>query len=406
MVNQVMAGVLVVTAGAGAIFSQAGTGAVSRSAPEMYRVRTLESLGGSNNRANSLNDLGIVSGYSDLPTGQRRASAWWLGQRMTIEPLGGTHNTVAWPVKNNIGLIVGVTQTAELQRPGAQWSCRIFFPAADNTRFQCVGFVWERGRVRPLPTLGGDNGFATGANNWRQVVGWAENRVEDESCQENVQDLQFRAVRWDLNRDRTHELRPFGDDSSSAATAINDRGQVVGISGDCDQAVGRFTARHAVIWEQDQPRRLDDLGGGAWNTPTAINQRGDMIAGFAMPPGEDPFNARLRAVLWTKRDDVCSKVAGKDICDLGTLDGHVSSQANGINDRGQIVGTSCPAAGLCRGFVWENGVMHDLNDLVADGLTDQFETAQDVNNLGQIAGRSAHPTTFRREAIVATPVRR
>ena len=178
----------------------------------MYRVRTLESLGGSNNRANSLNDLGIVSGYSDLPTGQRRASAWWLGQRMTIEPLGGTHNTIAWPVKNNIGLIVGVTQTDELQPSRSAVELPDLLPRG---RQHPVPVCWLRLGTRawcdPLPTLGGDNSFATGANNWRQVVGWAENRRRGRVPAENVQDLQFRAVRWDLNRDRTHELRPFGD---------------------------------------------------------------------------------------------------------------------------------------------------------------------------------------------------
>jgi hypothetical protein len=37
-------------------------------------------------------------------------------------------------------------------------------------------------------------------------------------------------------------------DSSGATTAINDRGQAVGISGSCDQAVGRHrSARGPVI---------------------------------------------------------------------------------------------------------------------------------------------------------------
>ena len=36
------------------------------------------------------------------------------------------------------------------------------------------------------------------------------------------------------------------DDTSGAATAINDDGLVVGISGTCDQAVGRHTARPPI----------------------------------------------------------------------------------------------------------------------------------------------------------------
>ena len=91
--------------------------------------------------------------------------------------------------------------------------------------------------MRALPTLGGNNGFATGANNRGQVVGWAENAVQDPTCVP-PQVLQFRAVIWGPEDDQIQELLPLPGDTSSAATAINNRGQVVGISGICDQAVG------------------------------------------------------------------------------------------------------------------------------------------------------------------------
>jgi probable HAF family extracellular repeat protein len=260
--------------------------------------------------------------------------------------------------------------------------------------------------MRRLPTLGGDNGFATAANNRRQVVGWAETDFVDDTCDPDFQVLQFQAALWDLQRNVTHRLRPLGTDSSSAATAINDLGQVVGISGDCDQAVGRLTARNAVIWENRVPRRLDDLGGPAWNTPTAINQRGDIIAGFATLPGDNPDNPLLRAVAWTTRPDICPTLPGTNICDLGMLDGHVTSQASGVNDRGQIVGTSCPAPpALCRAFLFENGKMKDLNESKANPFTDQLENAMDINQFGVITGRAVNTDTRARSAIVMTPTR-
>ncbi len=46
--------------------------------------------------------------------------------------------------------------------------------------------------MRPLPTLGGTHSFATGTNNRRQTVGWAETTVRDRSCVP-PQVLQFRA---------------------------------------------------------------------------------------------------------------------------------------------------------------------------------------------------------------------
>jgi probable HAF family extracellular repeat protein len=390
-----------------AITGEQATDTSGHAAPAKYRITTLDSRGGANNRGNSINDLGLVSGYTDsLDGASRRATLWFLGHRFTLRTLGGPNSSVAWPVKNNIGLVVGIAQTADLQPRNAKWSCGAFFPAPDNTRFVCLGFVWEFGRMRRLPTFGGDNGFAAAANNRRQVVGWAETDFVDDTCDPDFQVLQFHAALWDLQRNVTHPLRPLGTDSSSAATAINDRGQVVGISGDCDQAVGRLSARNAVIWEKSVARKLDDLGGPAWNTPTAINQRGDIIAGFATLPGDNPDSPRLRAVAWTTRPGICPALPGTNICDLGMLPGHLTSQASGVNDRGQIVGTSCPAPpGLCRAFLFENGVMKDLNESKAHPFTDQLENAMDVNQFGVITGRAVNTDTRARSAIVMTPTR-
>jgi probable HAF family extracellular repeat protein len=254
-----------------------------------------------------------------------------------------------------------------------------------------------------LPTLDGENGFAASANNRRQVVGWAENLVLDPINCTPPQKLQFRAVVWNLGTNETHELPLYPGDSSSAATAINDRGQVVGISGICDQTVGRHTAKHAVLWEHGTVRDLGNVGGDTWNTPTAIAQNGDIVVGFASSPGDDPDAPRFRAWLWTEREDVCSKLPGTDICDLGTLDAGGTAQAWSVNERGQVVGTSCPPSGACNAFLWENGQMKDLNKFKR-GYAHQLESALDINNAGQITGR-ALTSGNGRLAFVATPTR-
>lgn len=84
--------------------------------------------------------------------------------------------------------------------------------------------------------------------------------------------LQFRAVLWGARNGHPQELSPLPGDTVSAATALNDRGQVVGISGICDQAAGRFSAIHSVLWDDGVPTDIGDLGGVAWNTPMAINK--------------------------------------------------------------------------------------------------------------------------------------
>jgi len=156
--------------------------------------------------------------------------------------------------------------------------------------------------------LGGHHGFAAGVNNRGQIVGWAETLVEDETCDEqSSQVLQFRAVLWEpksgnSGRIKTTELRPLGDDATSAATAINDDGLAVGISGRCDQAVGRFSAQHAVLWGKNgNPIEIPNLGGTSWHTPMDINRQGDVV-GFSNPdePGDETGEFISRAFLWIR----------------------------------------------------------------------------------------------------------
>jgi probable HAF family extracellular repeat protein len=74
------------------------------------------------------------------------------------------------------------------------------------------------------------------------------------------------------------------------------------------------------------------------------------------------------------------------IIDLGTLGGRHGS-ARGINERGQVVGSSEVPAGESHAFLWDKGHMIDL------GTLDGWESfAWAVNNRGQIAGFSHTPS--------------
>jgi probable HAF family extracellular repeat protein len=368
----------------------------SRGGHDSYHVTNLQSLGGTSSVGHSVNDRGWVAGRSNLPGNQsRHATLWRHGALTDLGTLGGPNSAVLWPVKNLRGIVSGITQTSEPDPLGEKWSCGFFFPAATGTGYRCLGFRWKGGVMTPLPTFGGTHGFATGTNNRGQTVGWAENTVRDPTCVA-PQVLQFRAAVWGRRNGQIRELTPLPGDSVSAATALNDRGQVVGISGICDQAAGRFSAIHNVLWEHGKPVDIGDLGGLAWNTPMAINQRGDVV-GFANASAADGGDFNPRAFLWIK---------GRGIRNLGTLPGDVTSQALGINKRRQVVGQSCDAEDNCRAFVWQNGVMTDLNDLVAFGYDDLLTTANDVDDFGRITGQAFDDDAGQLVAFLATPVRK
>lgn len=364
-----------------------------RVAAQQYQVTYLDDLGG-NSRGNSINDRGWIAGFSINPSiGKRHAVLWRDAQSILDLGTLGTpdkNSNVAWPVKNNRGFIAGVSQTNTPEPNGESWSCAAFF--GGQTGYTCLGFLWENNLITPLhPLAGGNNSFATGADNKGRIVGWAENGIHDTNCV-GTQVLQFRPVIWDRGGP-AQALPLFATDSSGAATAINNRGQIVGISGICDQAVGRRTAKHALLWDNGTITNLGNLGAELWITPMAINEHGDIV-GFGATDSSDLNGDFLRGFIWTQKDGIKQ---------IDPLAGHVFSQANSINERGQVVGSSCDADGACQGFLWQDNVLKNLNDLVP-GFNGFIVNAQDINDEGEITGRAFNPSTGKITAFVAVPV--
>jgi len=392
--------ILVALGGAALVFAQNTAAQTPTKAKKtQYHVSTLPSLGGTSSGGNSINDQSWVAGYSRMLDRNRHATLWRNSALTDLGTLGGPNSSVTWNVKNTAGIIVGISQTADPQLLGESWSSAAFYSTPNNVGYINLGFVWKQGQMRGLPNFaGGNNGFATGANNLGQAVGWAENGVHDPTCC-CTQVLQFRPAMWTLGPpDQIHDLPLIPGDTSGAATAINDNGQIVGISGICDQAVGRHTAKHAVLWENGKVTNIGNLGAQWWNTPTAINQHGDVV-GFAGDPAFVEGNP-LHAFMWTREDGIRPLKPLK-----GRTPQHVDSEAYGINERRQIVGVSCDADQVdCRAVIWDNGANPtDLNDLKGDSSA-FLALAKDINDKGEITGRAVDPSTGALIAYLAVPV--
>jgi probable HAF family extracellular repeat protein len=359
-----------------------------------YLITELDSLGGSEAAGISINSAGLVAGYSTLAgDAVMHATLWRDGSPTDLGTLGGPNSAVLWPVKHNSGLVVGVAETAELDPRGELWSCSAFFPSV--TGHVCRGFVWQDGTMRALSTHGGTHGFAAGANNRGQVIGWAETAEPDLTCVGRDQVLGFIGAVWDTrDGDRISPLPPLpgSGDSASAATAINDRGQVVGISGACDQAVGRLSARHMVLWQDGVPTEIPSFGAEAWNTPMAINERGTVV-GFANAAGTVGGGFAARPFVWTARSGTS---------DLGTLDGDTGGQALGINNRGQAVGLSTGPGGASA-VVWHAGSISDLNE-ASPTYAGRLLFANDINDDGTLTGAAISVESGEVVAFIATPI--
>lgn len=362
---------------------------VADSLEPKYELEIVDTtLGGTTAVGTAINNRGWVGGYSTLANNTRHAVLWRDGVLHDLKTLGGPSSAVQWPGLNGSGTVVGISFTADADPNNAMWSCEAFMGATDRT---CRGFYWDEATgMHALETLGGYNGFATGVNSAGQIVGWAETAVEDPTCKRPNQVLQFRAVLWDVRAGTKQQLPPLPGDSTSAATAINERGQAVGISGKCYVAVGDSSARASVLWEHGVPREIPNLGGATWNTPMAINDGGD-VAGFSNIGDDATGSPRLFAFLWT---------GGSIAHNLGALGDDNMSQAYGINARGQVVGRSCGS--VCRAFLYDNGVMHDLNELL-EPAGHRLELARHINDAGVITGNMRKLGTDSIRIFIARP---
>jgi probable HAF family extracellular repeat protein len=133
---------------------------------------------------------------------------------------------------------------------------------------------------------------------------------------------------------------------------------------------------HALLWENGKAIDLGNLGGktgqAGGNIAYDINSRGQVVGNSDLP-GDTTFHA----FLWTRRTGMQ---------DLGTLSGDVASASISINDGGSVIGASLDANFNPRAFLWENGVMTDLNTLIVGDSPLYLLTGCSINFRGEITG--------------------
>ena len=360
-----------------------------------------------------LNSRGTLAGWADTPVPDpyapnctnpdcfvSHAFRWDGGSPTDLGALPGVTSSAGYWI-NERGWIAGQSQNGAID------------PLTGFPEGRAI--LWTDDKIIDLGTLGGGyESLATAVNNRGQVAGFALNLVPDPFFGTQVRTFLWeKGAMQDLGTLGGPDSPPFGN------TPINERGQVAGCSftsSTPNQNTGIPTA-DPFLWERGRMRDLGTLG-GTIGYPGYLNNQGQVV-GQSDLAGDMTFHP----FLWDKRSGIMdlgtlggNNGAATWINDAGDVVGEADlpgSQAHdaflwkhgvmtdlgnlgqtsfafGINSERQVVGHSLINDGTFRAFLSEHhGPMIDLNTLIPANssllLTDACDLSAivDVEGIGQ-----------------------
>jgi probable HAF family extracellular repeat protein len=326
-----------------------------------------------------ISDTDLVAGYSengkvDPTTGTPEviAALWLGGSPIGLGTFGG--NASMANAVNNWGQVVGGATNATPDPLATDFynagvGPYAGFPGVAEFPFstEMHAFLWDRGTLKDLKTLGGPDSFAEFINNRGQVAGFSfTNSTKNSTTGFPTVD----PFLWENGAMK--DLGTLGGTAGFAGD-INNGGSVVGQSNLAGDAT-----YHPFLWKSNHMTDLLTLGGNNGGA-LRINDR-DTIVGWADLPGSKVHHA----FAWQNGT----------MTDLGTVGTDPCSAAFSINARGQVVGDSGDGSGIetclgkLHGFLWEpGGPMVDVSTLfapLASGII--FEAAGHIGDDGSILG--------------------
>jgi probable HAF family extracellular repeat protein len=257
--------------------------------------------------------------------------------------------------------------------------------------------VFSNGSATDLGTLkeGGNFSRANGINAYGQVIGFSSETPDGTSSRAFIVGT---AASYSSSM---IDLGTLGG-AHAQALAINDSGFVTGNSKTASTAV----STHAFIWHAKTG--MLDLGtlDGDFSYGTSISSK-NHVAGYSTI---NNFDDRVHAFLYD----------GEKMLDLGSLSGASldldSSFALGVNSADQVVGYSylplpegngsmnTPLGPLSVAFIYSQGLMVNLNDLIGDAAKNyRLDSALAINDNGQIVAASFNKLTGAFHAVLLTP---
>ena len=362
------------------LIAQAG----SATAPPHYKLTDLGMVGPNPGQPLQISNDGIIAGSAAVKNAEH-AMLWYRRLSLDIGTRGlGGQNSSAYGV-NNWAQAVGEADTAKPDPLGEDFCGFAAFGFASGTR--CLPFLWQDGVTRPLPTLKdknglhGNNGAANVINSRGEIVGVSENTTLDPTCppydpsKAQSQKVQQKPVMW--RKGHVYELPAIGGDPDGNVFAINERGQFAGGTGTCtalNTNLGLYLQfAHAVLWDNGKAIDLGNLGGSSNNFAKGINNRGDVV-GSSGVSNDIPFYG----FLWTKEK---GKMQG-----LLPFGADAASLALAINDERDVTGISLDGNFNPRAVLWHHEKAFDLNGMIPSTSPLYLITACSINKSGEIIG--------------------
>jgi len=241
-------------------------------------------------RGNAIVDLGALPGANSSAASWISSSGLIVGQSITgaIDPLTGwlEENAVLWKDDQiiNLGTLGGYESGAAFVNSRGQVVGFSGNGVPDPNSLLGLGtetraFLWQDGKMQDLGTLGGPDAFAIFVNERGQVTGMSYPGLSPgpPGCFPLATD----AFLWE--KGQMVDLGTLGG-TCTFPNGINNRGQIVGQSNLADDA-----ETHAFLWEKGTMADLGTLG-GTFGSANSINEAGE-VAGGATTAGDQAFHA-------------------------------------------------------------------------------------------------------------------
>ncbi len=331
-----------------------------------YVFTDLGEAGDLGSEARAINDDGVVVGSISFNSGGTpRERAFWYSEGVRHFDFDGgsapNMRSSALAV-NAAGCAVGWTQATDgAPIYLATWKAADSCPFNDSISYE---------------GLGGSSTAGRGINAAHQVVGTSETGGGE-----------YHAFSKTLGVTNMADLGVLGGGWGSAALAINNEGVSVGYSS------SSTVVQTAVIWDGGGPVELGAFPGAPAATESYAHAINDLptpqIVGWS---DGSPTGGQQHACIWH----------GGTMVDLPTLDGGNMSEANDVNDHGDVVGWARAADFYVYAVMWVDGQITDLNTVAGIPAGWVLADGRGINNSGQIVGRGVFGGSDR--AFLLTPV--